>query len=229
MFTGNSTLEQNLKMANEDILDDLTEVKTSENLKFDFPLEFEFKIGTLANDFVARDSQQKLIAYVRQKMFKFKEDIQVFADEGKQHELFRIKADRVIDFNANYLFANNVGDSFGRVGRRGAKSLLKATYLVFDQEGKEEFTIQEENPWAKVGDAIFNEIPIVGMLTGYVFNPKYIVKRPDGTEVIRLKKEPSFWGRRFKLEKLSELQDDGEDTRLLLSLMMMSLLERRRG
>ena len=35
-------------------------------------------------------------------------------------------------------------------------------------------------------------------------------------------------GRKFKLEKLSEL-NEGEGERMVLAIMMMSLLERRRG
>lgn len=66
------------------------------------------------------------------------------------------------------------------------------------------------------------------MLTGYFFNPSYNVVRPNGEIVAKLKKEPSFFGRRFKVEKLMELQEI-EEERILLSLMMMILLERRRG
>jgi hypothetical protein len=50
----------------------------------------------------------------------------------------------------------------------------------------------------------------------------------DGTQVVRISKEASFFGRRFELDKLAEV-NDGESERILLSLMMMSLLERRRG
>jgi hypothetical protein len=66
------------------------------------------------------------------------------------------------------------------------------------------------------------------MFTGYLFNPKYIVHSTDGKPAVRLTKEPSFFGRKFKLEKLGEL-DKKESERIILSLMMMSLLERRRG
>ena len=39
---------------------------------FNFPLDFTFNIGTLANDFTAVDASNKTVAYVKQKMFKFK-------------------------------------------------------------------------------------------------------------------------------------------------------------
>ena len=219
-------------MGNE-ILDEGFRTPVANNVsirEFAYPLQFEFKISSLANDFTATDANGQTLAYVYQKMFKFKEAISVFADDSKKDTLFTIGADRVIDFNANYMFKNQDGGVFGRVGRRGAKSLLKAHYEVFDSEGNQEFLIQEENPWAKFFDALVGEVPVLGMFTGYMFNPKYIVKRQDGTIVVRLSKEKSFFGRRFKLEKVSEIDSkDGENERMLLGLMMMSLLERRRG
>lgn len=195
---------------------------------YTYPIEFEFKIGTMANDFVARDAHQNVVAYVRQKMFKFKEAIQVFTDENRSNVQYTINADRVIDFNANYIFSDASGEHIGRVGRRGARSILNAHYEVYNALGNLEFNIREENPWAKFFDALLGELPLVGVFSGYFLNPRYIVKCTDGSEVARLSKEASFWGRRFKLEKLGELNDD-QGERLVLSLMMMSLLERRRG
>lgn len=197
---------------------------------YDFPLTLLFKVTSLSNDFTAKDRDGNTLAYVRQKLFKFKEAVDVYTDESRTSILFKIEADRIIDFNANYSFKDEEGNQLGRVGRRGMRSLLKATYEVFDQNNQLEFTIQEENPWAKVWDSLFGEIPFVGMLTGYVFNPKYIIKRNNGEEVLRLTKEASLFGRKFNLEKLSAIDaNDGEDRRLLLSVMMMTLLERRRG
>ena len=215
-------------MADNDLLDQ--GVRNVENTmeKFNFPLNFEFKITSLANDFVATDASGKTIAYVRQKMFKLKEAISVYSNESKQDVLYKIDADRIIDFNATYSFTNAEGKVLGRIGRKGAKSILKAHYEIFDAESQMEFLIQEENPWAKFFDGLLGGVAILGMFTGYFFNPKYIVTRFDGTKVARLSKEASFFGRKFKLDKLSALQK-GEDERLLLGLMMMSLLERRRG
>lgn len=211
----------------EQLLDDFR--PETKNLKeLNFPLTFEFKIGTLANDFVAKDATGKTIAYVRQKMFKFKEDVVVFTDESKSTELYRIRADRWIDFNANYSFTHQSGEYMGSIGRKGMRSLWKASYQIFDPEKSEAYGISEENPWAKVGDALLAEIPVVSMFTGYLCNPKYLVKNKEEQAIARLSKEPSFFGRRFKLSGLGDIPaEDGE--RMMLSLMMMVLLERRRG
>ncbi len=214
----------------DEILDNKgTVVNTTKISDYNYPLQFEFKIGTLSNDFIAKDASGKTLVYVRSKLFKLKEDIQVFATEKKEEVLFTIKADRIIDFNASYAFANDEGEFIGQVGRKGAKSLLKAHYEIYDDQKTPEFLIQEENPWAKFWDALLCEIPIISMFTGYMFNPRYGIKRTNSEEAImRLSKEKSFFGRRFKLEKIGELEE-GEDERLILGLMMMSLLERRRG
>lgn len=195
---------------------------------FDYPITFKFKIGTLSNDFTATDKTGKTIAYVRQKMFKLKEDIQVFSDDSKSKQIYRIAADRIIDFNAVYNFYNEHEESLGKVGRKGRKSILKAHYNIFDEGGVNDFTIEEENPWAKLGDALLSEVPVLGALTGYFFNPRYAIKNNEGEVIAKLTKEKSFFGRTFKLDEVGKF-NLGDDERVMLSTMMMSLLERRRG
>ncbi len=193
-----------------------------------FPLNFTFKIGTLANDFTAKDANNETVAYVKQKLFKLKEQVIVYSDEKKTKEMFYIKANKWLDFNTTYNFTSADGIELGKIARKGWKSLMKAQYELYDENEKQDLVIKEENPWAKVFDSLFSEIPIIGMLTGYVFNPKYIITRPDGTLVARISKRKSFFGRRFSIDKLSEFES-GEELRVLLGSMMLLLLERRRG
>ena len=47
-------------------------------------------------------------------------------------------------------------------------------------------------------------------------------------EIARLIKQPSFFGKEFQVEQLGPIDEDDAD-RILLGLMMMLLLERRRG
>ncbi len=193
-----------------------------------FPLTLSFKISTLANDFVARDANNMTVAYVKQKMFKFVEDVSVFSDDSKTNLLYNIKANKWLDFSASYNFTNNTGMELGRIVRKGWSSIWKARYEIYDENQQQDLLIQEENGWIKVLDALMFEIPLLGLLSGYFLNPSYMVTRPDGTPVIRLKKEASFFGRNFSVNKLTEFQK-GEEERIVLGLMMMILLERRRG
>lgn len=198
----------------------------------EYPLSFHFKIGTLANDFIAKDANGKTIAYVRQKMFKLKEEVIVFADESKQKELFRINADKWLDFNTTYSFSsidthiNNIG----RIARKGWRSIWKAEYELYDENDQKDLIIKEESAWVKVFDAFLGEIPILSFFTGYFFNPKYNIVRPNEPEklVAQIVKEKSFFGRRFTVNKHNSFEK-GEELRILLGSMMMILLERRRG
>jgi hypothetical protein len=42
-------------------------------------------------------------------------------------------------------------------------------------------------------DALFGEIPVLGMFTGYVFNPTYIEADMQGQVVMKIKKEPALF------------------------------------
>jgi hypothetical protein len=109
------------------------------------------------------------------------------------------------------------------------KSIWRAHYEVFSpMGGAPAFTIREENPMAKIVDAVLGEIPIVGLFTGYMIHPKYLATRPDGTPVMRLTKQASLLERRFTIDLLSPA-DEGEQAALVMSFLMMILLERSRG
>ena len=194
-----------------------------------YPLDLTFNITTLSNDFSAKDSSGVSLAYVRQKLFKLKESVTVFSNENKTNELFTITADKWLDFNTSYVFSRSNSDQkIGRIVRKGWKSLWKSRYEIYDERDQQDLILTEDNAWIKYMDHFFRSIPFVGILSGYVFNPKYNIMRPDGTLVVQISKEQSFWGRRFKLSKISEFEE-GEEERILLGSMMMILLERRKG
>jgi len=192
-----------------------------------YPLELTFKFWALAPQISVADGQGNLAFYVKQKLFKLKEAITIFADAEQTRPIYYIKADRIIDFSARYNFTDSNDTYIGSVKRRGLKSLWRARYDIFDGDTTT-LNIQEKNPWVKIADALFAEIPIVGIFTGYVFNPVYLVSRDDGTVVMRLEKIPAFLSRKFIIKAVDKLSDR-EEQQILLSLMMMLLLERNRG
>ena len=193
-----------------------------------YPLFLKFKLTTLSSDFTITDSNENSLAYVRQKMFKLKEDVVVFNNESKSQENFRIRANQWIDFNASYAITDSFGKNLGKIARKGMRSIWKATYNIFDQNDTQKYNVQEENAWVKVLDGMVGEIPIIGMFTGYFLNPSYIVHDNNGKEIYRLKKMPSFFGRKFQLDQINDIPDH-EETLVVLSLMMMVLLERAKG
>jgi len=193
-----------------------------------YPLNLSFKILAIARQLSVTEASGKLAMYVKMKILKLKEEVMVFADKEQTQKLYTIKADRVIDFSAKYNFTDAAGSPLGAVKRRGMKSLWKSHYDIFESGEEAVMTIQEENPWVKVIDSIFQNIPLVGMFAGYVFHPVYVVADTAGKPLMKLKKLPAFLEGKFEIEKVEEM-DPQTETRILLSIMMMVLLERSRG
>lgn len=168
------------------------------------------------------------MGYVKQKLFKLKEDINIFADENQTQLLFNIKADRVLDFSARYNFTDSSGRFLGSIKRQGMRSIWKAHYEIFDANNRQVLQFHEENAWTKVFDALVGEVPVVGMFTGYLFNPAYILSRMDDNPVLILKKQPAFFEGKFQLAPQSQISP-AEENLVLLGSLMLTLMERRRG
>jgi hypothetical protein len=192
-----------------------------------YPLELRFKLLAIASQIWVRDGAGHLLCYVRQKAFKLKEAVKVYADEAQTNLLYTIGADRIIDFSAEYHIRDATGQLLGMVKRRGMRSLWRAQYEV-SRDGVIVFTIQEENPWVKLVDGLIGEIPIIGMFTGYLLHPAYAVTGSSGSRALRVVKRPAFLEGLYKVDPLGALSED--DERLaLLAILMMLLLERSRG
>lgn len=193
-----------------------------------YPIELSFKIIAIASQIYIRDGSGSLVGYVKQKLLKLKEDINIFADEDQRELLYNIKADRVFDFSARYSFTDPKGREIGSIKRQGMRSLWRANYDIFDSASYPVMKINEENGWIKVVDSLIGELPVVGMFTGYFFNPAYIVTRIDSTPVARLQKQPAFFEGKFQITNLASMNEEDE-IRVLLGLLTMTLLERSRG
>jgi uncharacterized protein YxjI len=193
-----------------------------------YPLDLSFKLVALAPQITVTDVRGQQLLYVKQKAFKLKESVTVFADQTQRQPLFSIQADRVFDISAQYHFTDPQGRELGSVRRHGMKSLWRAHYEILDGAQHPVMTIREENPWVKVLDSLLTEIPLVGMFTGYILHPTYLVARADGVGVLRVRKCPAFFEGKFRIEQLGPLTE-AEERQALLALLMMLLLERARG
>lgn len=198
-------------------------------MKYQYPLSLVFKVTTLSSDFTITDSRDSTLFYVRQKMFKILEEVVVCKDSTQTQKLFTIKANKWLDFSATYSFNSAAGQDLGKIARKGWASIFKAHYEIFDAQQAMTHTIREENAWIKVADAIFESIPVIGLLSGYLFHPAYLVTDKTGRLVARLVKQPSLIGRRFTLESKHAFTTEEEEERVLLSLSMLLMLERSRG
>ncbi len=193
-----------------------------------FPLELRFKLIAIASQISVRDSSGQLLCYVKQKAFKLKEAVTVFADEEQTRPLYTIKADRVFDISAQYNIDDMSGQPVGTIKRHGLRSFWRSHYEV-QSDGRPVFHIREENPWTKVADGFFSEIPVAGMLSGYLFHPAYRLTNSDGgTALLRIEKRPALFEGLYRIEALGAMSTD-EERLAMLSILMMLLLERQRG
>lgn len=193
-----------------------------------YPLQLSFKIMAIAQQLSVREATGNLIFYVKQKAFKLKEAVTIFADAEQQQPRFHINANKILDFSANYQFTDHAGAPAGSIRRKGMRSIWRASYDIYDESNNPVMSVHEENPWSKVFDSLLGEVPLVGIFTGFFFHPSYLVSRTDGSPVMRLKKQRAFFEGKFTIEKLTEL-NEADETRTLLGLIMLLLLERLRG
>lgn len=202
---------------------------------FQYPLSLRFKLVALAPRIYLTDSSGTERLYIHQKVLKLKEDVRVYNNSKKEQEIFRIRADRIIDFSANYRFINSTNEqSLGSIKRKGMRSLWRATYFSDDMNGQTSHHLKEDNPWTKVLDGFFTEIPIVGLFSGYVFNPAYTVyrgndRKDESQPVMKLKKQPAFWESKYVIENTQPSMSSNEEIQVLLAIIMMLQLERWRG
>ena len=192
-----------------------------------YPLDLSFKIATIGTRVRAVDAAGRQVAYVRKKKFRLKEAVMVYRDEDQSDLLFRMKADRMVDFGASYAVSAPDGRPLGAVRQQGMRSLWRSSYGIVDALGQEAGTIHEENPWVKVLDSLAEAIPFADALGGLFFNPAYLVDL-RGRTVLRMSKERSVFESRFRVEKLDDFSEEDEAL-LLASLIMTLLLERDRG
>lgn len=104
------------------------------------------KIFTLAPKFVFFDQEGKVLAFLRKKVFSWKDDIRVFTDETQSFELLRIKGRQIIDFGASFDVTDPIaGQKVGTLKRRGWKSLLRAEWDILDANEMEMGKIREDS------------------------------------------------------------------------------------
>ena len=192
-----------------------------------YPLTMSFRAIAFNPQVRVVDATGRLVAYGKQKALKLKEDITIFEDEEQYRPLFRMRADRVIDWGAQYTILDAHGASLGALQREGARSLWKATYHILDPNGTRIGLIHEESGLTKLGDALFGEVPVLGLLAGYLFHPAYLVDE-RGETAFYAKKQPAFLEGSFKVDKRKDVAPE-EQRLLLASTILAVMLERWRG
>ncbi len=87
----------------------------------------------LTGKFRFYDPMGNLVMFSEQKMFKWREDIRVYADENKTQEVLSIKARQIVDFSAAYDVVDTaLNQKVGALRRKGLRSILRDEWEVLD-------------------------------------------------------------------------------------------------
>jgi len=87
----------------------------------------------LAGKFRFYDPLGNQVMFSEQKMFKWREDIRVYADENKTQEVLSIKARQIVDFSAAYDVVDTaLNQKVGALRRKGLRSILRDEWEVLD-------------------------------------------------------------------------------------------------
>ena len=91
------------------------------------------QVFALTGKFRFYDPSGQQVLFSEQKMFRWKEDIRVYADEAKSQEVLMIKARQIIDFSAAFdVVDSSTGQKIGALRRKGFASLLRDEWEILD-------------------------------------------------------------------------------------------------
>jgi uncharacterized protein YxjI len=192
-----------------------------------FPLELSFRLITLSNQIYVRDAEGRQVAYVRQKLLRLKELIKIFPNQTATDQTYEIQADRVLDFSGRYRISDANGREIGVVQQKGMKSLWRAKFVV-SRNGQEVAHITEKSVLTRFLDKVVGELPFVGVVSSYVFQPSYLVENAQGQLLMEMAKQATLFEGVFKVEQRQAFSISDQQL-LVMALIMVVLLERTRG
>ena len=103
------------------------------------------KLLSIAHKYFVTNSQDQLVGFVQQKMFKLKEDIRIYTDDTKATEIMRIQQANILDFSGSFqVMDSQSGEVIGILKRKGLKSMLKDEWKILDPYKNEIGKIKEQ-------------------------------------------------------------------------------------
>lgn len=121
------------------------------------------------------DTPGPVFCFIRQKMFKFKEDVRFFTDESMTTEILRIKARHRFDPTATYDVTTPDGTKIGGFQKVFGKSLLRSSYRLLDANGQEVATATELKLWVALLRRVVGFIPNIGNFANWLPIPYHFV------------------------------------------------------
>ncbi|MDO5652109.1 MAG: hypothetical protein Q4G13_08275 [Moraxella sp.] len=204
-----------------------TTVQTAETLPLE--LDITMKLIALAPQFYLHDKRGRQVGYIRQKLFKLKEAIEVFHDDSKERLSYSIKADRILDFGAAYSLISTHHGIIGHTKRHAIKSIWRTEFDIYDEHNQHQYTIRLSNPLAQFIESLITMIPFIGdilnLVSGYFLNAGYTVTDLDDNEVAHMKKLPALFEGKYQIRAERKLSAQDQE-RIALSLLTVILIQR---
>jgi hypothetical protein len=92
------------------------------------------------------DESEGLLAHIKLKAFKLREEIGVFADEAQTQPLLGIRARQIFDIGATYdVTDKRTGEVVGALRRKGLKSILKDEWDFLAADGTPIGRVEEDS------------------------------------------------------------------------------------
>lgn len=200
-----------------------------------FPLTLTFRFSLLT-ELRVTDANGTLIAVVKEKLFSIRDEVRVYADEGRKQQTHGIRAQGLmagaLDWRARRNIRRIDGSEVGALRAQGMRTLWGARYELLGPDDRLDFTIRDDYPWMSVVEGVIGAVPLVGdviaMGFDYLVNPTYTVTDAAGQPAFRVRKRRSVFSRRFVVEELRPVRPE-EAELVVLGLIQLVLRERERG
>jgi uncharacterized protein YxjI len=118
--------------------------------------------------------------FVRQRRFKFKEDIRFYADDSRSVELMRIKARQRFDPSARYDVTAADGTKIGEIQKVFGASLFRSTYRVYDASGTEVAIVAEQSVPVALFRRAVGFVPYLEAVADWLPIPYHFTFERDG-------------------------------------------------
>lgn len=165
--------------------------------------------------------------FVRQRPFKFKEDIGFYTDQSRSVELMRIKARQRFDPRARYDVAAADGSKIGEIQKVFGASLVRSTYRLYDAAGNEVAIATEKNLLVALFRRLVGFVPYIANVSNWLPIPYHFVFERQGRELGTHRRQ--LWKLRdtYTID-LSEDAEQSVDRRLILAIAVgMDALQAR--
>jgi len=163
----------------------------------------------------------RLIGFSKQKAFKLKEDIRVYADESMSRELLYIQAQSIIDFGAAYRVVDSTtGEHVGTLRRKGFSSMFRDAWEILDHEGNLRGKVTEDSAWYAMIRRLID-------LASLIIPQKFVIE-VDGKPIGWLAQNNNPFVQKLEIDLR---QDDGQLPRPLAiaALILILAIEGRQG